>query len=85
MDVTVPRTQLLGSTVQTGPAIGLIAQVLLLATLAGTVGLDDAGWIVGLLCATTIATALARGVARAPGACVRSPRTGPSRGRGGRP
>jgi len=68
MDVTVPRTQLLGSTVQTGPAIGLIAQVLLLATLAGTVGLAGTGWIVGLVCATTIATALARGVARAPGA-----------------
>jgi phosphatidylglycerophosphate synthase len=68
MDVTVPRTQLLGTTVQTGPAVGLIAQVLLLAALAGTVGLDDACWVVGLVCSTTMATALARGVARAPGA-----------------
>ena len=53
---------------QVGPAIGLIAQVVLLAALAGTVGLGDAGWVTGLVCATTMATALARGVARAPGA-----------------
>ena len=53
---------------QVGPAIGLIAQVVLLAALAGTVGLGDAGWVAGLACATTMATALARGVARAPGA-----------------
>ena len=64
--MTVPRTQVLGGTVQLGPAIGLIAQVVLLAALAGTVGLGDAGWVAGLACATTMATALARGVARAP-------------------
>ena len=50
------------------PAIGLIAQVVLLAALAGTVGLGDAGWVAGVACATTMATALARGIARAPGA-----------------
>ena len=52
---------------QAGPATGLIAQVLLLAVLAGTVGLGGAGWVVGLACASTMAAALARGVARDPG------------------
>ena len=32
---------------QTGPATGLIAQVLLLTVLAGTAGLGAAGWTVG--------------------------------------
>jgi phosphatidylglycerophosphate synthase len=49
------------------PATGLIAQVLLLAVLAGTVGLGAAGWTVGIACAVTMATALARGLARDPG------------------
>ena len=52
---------------QTGPATGLIAQVLLLAVLAGTAGLGAAGWTVGIACAVTMATALARGLARGPG------------------
>ena len=52
---------------QTGPAAGLIAQVLLLAVLAWTAGLGAAGWIVGIACAVTIAAALARGLARGPG------------------
>ena len=52
---------------QTGPATGLIAQVLLLAVLAETAGLGAAGWIVGIACAVTMATALARGLARGPG------------------
>ena len=52
---------------QTGPATGLIAQVLLLAVLAGTAGLGAAGWIVGVACAVTMAAALARGLARGPG------------------
>jgi phosphatidylglycerophosphate synthase len=51
---------------QTGPAVGLIAQVLLLAVLAGTAVLGAAGWIVGVACAVTMATALARGLARGP-------------------
>ena len=46
---------------QTGPATGLIAQVLLLAVLAGTAGLGAAGWVVGVACAVTMAAALARG------------------------
>ena len=45
---------------QAGPTIGLIAQVLLLAVLAATVGLGAAGWVVGLACAVTMAAVLAR-------------------------
>ena len=51
---------------QGGPAAGLIAQVLLLAVLAATVGLGAAGWVVGLACAVTMAAALARALVRAP-------------------
>ncbi|MDP9346258.1 MAG: hypothetical protein M3P44_11135 [Actinomycetota bacterium] len=40
---------------QAGSAIGLIAQVLLLAVLAGTAGLGAAGWVVGVACAVTMA------------------------------
>ncbi|HEX6619153.1 MAG TPA: CDP-alcohol phosphatidyltransferase family protein, partial [Solirubrobacteraceae bacterium] len=52
---------------QAGPAIGLIAQVLLLAVLAETAGLGAAGWVVGVACAVTMAVALARGLARRHG------------------
>jgi phosphatidylglycerophosphate synthase len=52
---------------QAGPAIGLIAQVLLLAVVAGTAGLDAAGWVVGAACAVIMAAALARGLARRHG------------------
>jgi phosphatidylglycerophosphate synthase len=47
-----------------GPAVGLAAQVLLLAVLAATVGLGAAGWTVGVACALVIATALALGLGR---------------------
>jgi phosphatidylglycerophosphate synthase len=49
---------------QTGPAAGLIAQVLLLAVLAWAAGLGPLGWIVGIACAVTMATTLALGLAR---------------------
>jgi phosphatidylglycerophosphate synthase len=52
---------------QTGPATGLLAQVLLLAVLVETAGLGAAGWIVGTACAVTMAVALARGLARGLG------------------
>ena len=55
---------------QAGPAAGLIAQLLLLAVLAETTGLGAAGRIVGVACALTMAVALARGVARGPGATL---------------
>ena len=43
---------------------GLIAQALLLAALAGTVGLGVAGWVVGVTCAVITNLALARGLVR---------------------
>jgi phosphatidylglycerophosphate synthase len=52
--------------VRRGPGAGLAAQVLLLAGLAGTVGLDGAGWAMGLSCALVIDAALARALARDP-------------------
>jgi phosphatidylglycerophosphate synthase len=54
-------------TVQTGRMTPLIAQVLLIAALAGTVGLsgvgfNPAGWVVGVTCGLITNTALARGI-----------------------
>jgi phosphatidylglycerophosphate synthase len=51
-------------TVHAGPVIGLIAQVLLLAALADTVGLGVAGWIVGITCGVITDAALAHGISR---------------------
>ncbi|HJS97264.1 MAG TPA: CDP-alcohol phosphatidyltransferase family protein [Solirubrobacteraceae bacterium] len=53
--------------VHVGPATGLIAQVLLLAALAGAIGLSGghlshAGWIVGISCGVVMNAALARGL-----------------------
>jgi phosphatidylglycerophosphate synthase len=50
--------------VHAGPLTGLIAQVLLLAALAGTVGLSAAGWVVGLTCGVMMNAALAHGLSR---------------------
>ena len=43
-----------GSTLRTvrDPLIGLVAQLLLMTALAGTVGLGRAGWVVGAACAS---------------------------------
>jgi phosphatidylglycerophosphate synthase len=57
-------------TVRTGPAIGLIAQAVLLAALAGTVGLSFAGWLAGLACGVTVNAALAQGLARSGAAAL---------------
>ena len=51
---------------QAGTAIGLIAQLLLLAVLAQTVGLGAAGWVAGVGCAVTMAVLLARTLERRP-------------------
>src|SRR3954451_17512311 len=70
INVSPRRTHDLGGAVrasQAGPAIGLIAQVLLLAVLAATVGLGAAGWAIGAACAVIMAVALARGLARRGG------------------
>ena len=50
--------------VQAGPLTGLVAEVLLLAALAVTVGLGGAGWIAGVTCGVITNAALARGLAR---------------------
>ena len=47
-----------------GPLVGLIAQVLLLAGVAGAVGLGVGGWVAGLTCALIVNAALARGLSR---------------------
>ena len=49
-----------------GPAVALAAQVLLLFALAGTAGLDGAGWAIGLACGLTLDGALARSLLRDP-------------------
>ena len=60
-------------TVHIGPVTGLIAQMLLLAALAGTVGLGSAGWVVGVTCGVLTNALLARGLAR-----YRADRLGPA-------
>ena len=55
------------------PVTGLIAQALLVAALAGTVGLSGAGWVVGVTCGVITNAALARGLSR-----YRSDRLGPA-------
>jgi phosphoglycerol transferase MdoB-like AlkP superfamily enzyme len=50
--------------VHAGPLAGLIAQVLLLAALAGTVGVGAVGWVVGLACGVLMNGVLARGLSR---------------------
>jgi phosphatidylglycerophosphate synthase len=59
--------------VHTGPVTGLLAQVLLLATLAGTVGLSGAGWAVGIACGVITNALLSRGLAS-----CRADRLGPA-------
>jgi phosphatidylglycerophosphate synthase len=50
--------------VDTSPAAGLIAQVVLLTALAATVGLGASGWIVGAACGVVVDALLARGLLR---------------------
>jgi phosphatidylglycerophosphate synthase len=47
-----------------GPVVGLLAQLAVLAALAGAVGLGSLGWVVGITCGVTTAAALALGLAR---------------------
>jgi phosphatidylglycerophosphate synthase len=49
---------------QAGPATGLIAQILLLATFATTVGLGGVGWVIGVTCGVITNAALANGISR---------------------
>jgi phosphatidylglycerophosphate synthase len=50
--------------VRTGPAIGLVGQITLLAGLAVFVGLGPAGWLVGTAYAAVLCALLARGMDR---------------------
>ena len=50
--------------VQAFPLIGLIAQLVMGAAVAATVGLSGAGWLVGVTCAVFLSLALARGLVR---------------------
>jgi phosphatidylglycerophosphate synthase len=52
------------STVRTGPVIGLIVQIVLLAGLAWTVGLGGAGWLAGAAYGVVMCVALTRGLRR---------------------
>jgi phosphatidylglycerophosphate synthase len=51
-------------TVQASPVTRLLAAVLLIAALAGTVALSAAGWVVGVTCGVLTNVALARGLSR---------------------
>ncbi|SCL15230.1 Phosphatidylglycerophosphate synthase [Micromonospora nigra] len=51
-------------TVRTGPVVGLIVQVVLLAVLATTVGLGVAGWLAGLGYGIVLCALLSRGLRR---------------------
>ncbi|MFG1765711.1 CDP-alcohol phosphatidyltransferase family protein [Micromonospora parva] len=53
------------STVRTGPVIGLLAQVGVLAVLAQTVGLGPAGWAAGLVYGVVLCALLSQGMTRA--------------------
>ncbi|TDC36823.1 CDP-alcohol phosphatidyltransferase family protein [Micromonospora sp. 15K316] len=52
-------------TVRTGPLVGLVFQVVVLAVLAGTVGLGGAGWLAGVTYGLLSGVALTRGMRRA--------------------
>ncbi|WP_430502534.1 CDP-alcohol phosphatidyltransferase family protein [Micromonospora trifolii] len=60
------------STVRTGPVIGLLVQIVLLAVLAETVGLGAAGWVAGLAYGLVLCALLSRGMSRS-GARALSP------------
>jgi phosphatidylglycerophosphate synthase len=51
-------------TVRTGPMIGLIGQLVLLAALAGTAGLGVAGWLAGVAYGVATCALLSRGLDR---------------------
>ncbi|MFD6682910.1 CDP-alcohol phosphatidyltransferase family protein [Micromonospora parva] len=53
------------STVRTGPVIGLLAQIGVLAVLAQTVGLGPAGWAAGLVYGVVLCALLSQGMTRA--------------------
>jgi phosphatidylglycerophosphate synthase len=57
-------------TVRSGPVIGLIVQVVLLAALAGTVGLGVSGWLAGLAYGVVLCATLTRAMYRSAAAAL---------------
>jgi phosphatidylglycerophosphate synthase len=57
-------------TFRTGPMIGLTGQIVLLAALAGTVGLGVAGWIAGVGFGVAVCVALTQGLHRSGAAAL---------------
>ena len=57
------RLRAMGATC-TGPLVGLLAQLLLLAALDRTVGIGAGGWVAGLTCAIVVNATLAGGLSR---------------------
>jgi phosphatidylglycerophosphate synthase len=55
------------SPVRTGPVVGLIVQVVLLAGLAATAGLGSAGWLAGIAYGAVTCIAVTRGLERSGG------------------
>ena len=51
-------------TLRSGLAVGLVAQVALLAALATTVGLTGFGWLVGIVCGVVMVASVDRGMVR---------------------
>jgi phosphatidylglycerophosphate synthase len=62
--LTAPRLQRMMQVVHAGPLTGLGAQVLLLGSLAATVGLGPVGWVVGLASSVVVDSALSYGLFR---------------------
>jgi phosphatidylglycerophosphate synthase len=60
----------LKSTLRSGPVIGLVAQIILLAGIAGTVGLGAAGWLIGLAFGITTCALLLHGLENAGSAAL---------------
>lgn len=50
--------------VQTGPLVGLVGQVVVLAALAASSGLSGLGWLVGMLCGLVMNMTLTHGLVR---------------------
>ena len=64
LTATADPAQAFGDQWQAGLAVGLIAQLVLLAALARSVGLSSGGWIAGVTCGAIIDVALGYGLFR---------------------
>jgi len=62
--ISIPELRRRATSAHLGPVTGLIAAMLLLAGLAGTVGLSGTGWVVGVTSALITNATLAHGIGR---------------------